>query len=92
VKPHKTAQKHGIGLYTYEQEKYVTPFQYFAHIVVGTIVASTGAMLGYGQYQSPNPRTLGFVGSATLVVIGIFQAHAGAIFWYRRLKKRKHSN
>jgi hypothetical protein len=92
VKPHKKDQKQGIGLYTYEQEKYTTPFQYFAHIVGGTIVASSGAMLGFAQYQSRTPRTLGFVGSATLVVIGIFQAHAGAIFWYRRLKKRKHSN
>jgi len=92
VKPRKTAQREGIGLYTYEQEKYVTPFQYFAHIVVGTIVASSGAMLGYAQYQSRTPRTLGFIGSAALVVIGVFQAHAGAIFWYRRLQKRKHSN
>jgi hypothetical protein len=30
VQPHKKAQKLGIGLYTYEQEKNSTPFAYFA--------------------------------------------------------------
>lgn len=85
-------QKQGIGLYTYEQEKNVTPFQYFAHIIVGTIVALTGAMLGYAQYRSPTPHTWGYIGGVALIVIGIFQGHAGAIFWYRRIRKRKLSN
>jgi hypothetical protein len=47
VKPPKTAHKQGIGLWTYEQGKNTTPFQYFAQIVVGTVVASLGIMLGY---------------------------------------------
>ena len=87
VKLPKTAQKQGIGLYSYEQTKNTTPFQYFAQIVVGTVVAMLGTMLGYAQYQSPTRSTGGVVTSAVSIVIGIFMAHAGAIFWYRRLRK-----
>lgn len=88
----KTVQKQDIGLYTHEQEKYVTPFQYFAQIVVGTFIALMGGMLGYAKYQSPIRITPGLLASVALIVIGIFQAHAGTIFWYRRLRKRKPSN
>jgi hypothetical protein len=68
----KTARKHGIGLYTYEQEKYTTPFQYFAQIVVGTVVASLGIALGYSQYHSATRSTGGLITSGVLIVIGIF--------------------
>ncbi len=87
MKPHKRTSKPGIGLYTPEQEKNTTPFQYFAQIVVGTIVAVSGVVLAYAKYQSPNPHTPGLIAYAALVVIGIFMAHAGIIFWYRRLRK-----
>lgn len=93
MKQHKTAQKQGIGLFTYEQEKNATAFDYFAEIVIGTIVVSLGITLGYFLlYQSPTRSTEGLLTSAMLIVIGIFFAHAGAIFWYRRLRKRKPSN
>ncbi len=82
VKP-KTAQKQGIGLWTYEQEKNTTPFQYIAQIVVGSVFALTGIAFGYVRY---------LLAAAAMIVIGIFIAHAGVIFWYRRLRKRKHSN
>jgi sulfite exporter TauE/SafE len=84
VKPHKKAQKPGIGLYTYEQEKNSTPFAYIAQIVVGAVLASLGVVLGYAQYESPTRSTGGLVTAAVLIVIGIFLAHARAIFWYRR--------
>jgi hypothetical protein len=35
----------GIGLYTREQEKYTTPFAYFAQIVVGAVVFFCGVLL-----------------------------------------------
>jgi hypothetical protein len=90
VKPHKKAQKPGIGLYTYEQAKNTTPFQYFAQFVVGALVALLGIMFGYAKYESPTRSTSALITAAVLTVIGIFWAHAGAIFWYRRL--RKHSD
>ena len=83
----KAPPKQGIGLYTYGQEGNTTPFQYFAHIVVGSIFALLGTVLGYVQYQSPTRSMGGLVTSAVLIVIGIFMGHAGAIFWYRRLRK-----
>jgi NhaP-type Na+/H+ or K+/H+ antiporter len=89
VKPYKREQKRGIGLYTYEQAKNTTPFQRFAQVTVGTVFVLLGMMLGYDQYESLARRsTEGLISAAALIVIGIFLAHAGAIFWYRRLRKR----
>jgi hypothetical protein len=46
-------------------------------------------MLGYDQYESPARRsTEGLITAAAFIVVGIFIAHAGVIFWYRRLRKR----
>ena len=90
VKPTKKTQKPGIGLYTYEQAKNTTPFQYFAQFVLGTLVALLGITFGYAKYESPARSTGALIGPALLTVVGIFWAHAGAIFWWRRL--RKHSN
>jgi hypothetical protein len=88
VKQHKTAQKRGIGLYSYEQIKNCTAFDFFGVIILGTIVASLGIMLGYDQYHSATRRSTGGLITATvLTVLGIFFAHAGVIFWYRRLRK-----
>lgn len=91
VKPLKKEQKPGIGLFTDEQVKNTTPFGYFAQTVVGTVFASLGIMLGYDQYESPVRRsTEGLITAAAFIVIGIFIAHAGAIFWYRRLRRRSY--
>lgn len=84
----KTTPKPGIGLYTAEQEKNTTAFDYFAEVVVGAIVASLGVMLGYDQYHSATRRTTeGLLIAAALIVVGIFFAHAGVIFWCRRIRR-----
>jgi putative flippase GtrA len=83
VKSPKTAQKQGIGLWTYEQEKNTTPFQYIAQIVVGGVFVLIGIAFGCVRYWLASPM---------MIVVGIFVAHAGVIFWYRRLRKRKLSN
>jgi hypothetical protein len=88
MKTQKTAAKLGIGLYTYEQAKNTTPFQYFAQIVVGAAVVLTGAIVVYALLQSRTAHTWGLVASSILILMGIFMAHAGLIFWYRRLRKR----
>jgi hypothetical protein len=88
VKRHKAEQKQGIGLYSYEQVKNTTPLQYFCQLTVGTVIALLGAVLGVAQYQSAS-RSLGYCLTAVLmIVIGTFMGHAGAIFWFRRLRKR----
>jgi hypothetical protein len=83
----KKPSKQGIGLYEYWQVKNTTPFQYFALVVVGTIFASLGIVIGYVQYQSPTRSAGWIVASAVGIVTGIFTAHTGVIFWYRRLRK-----
>jgi hypothetical protein len=91
VKPRKKEQKPGIGLHTHEQEKNATPFGYLVQIVVGAVFTSLGIMLGYDQYESPVRRSPeGLITAAAFIVIGIFIAHAGAIFWYRRLRRRSY--
>jgi hypothetical protein len=37
----------GIGLYSHEQEKNTTPFQYLGQIIVGMIVSAMGGLLVY---------------------------------------------
>ena len=58
-----------------------------AQIVVGGIVALLGIIVGIVQYQSPTGSTGWLLTSAVAIVIGTFMAHAGVIFWYRRLRK-----
>jgi biotin transporter BioY len=93
----------GIGLYTREQVKNTTPFQYFAQIVVGTVVFACGLVYLVTifnlrsretiQFGSPEPHLYGFLVAAAVIVVGIFMAHAGLIFWASRvrvhLKKRR---
>jgi hypothetical protein len=94
----KGGEREGIGLYTYEQAKNTTPFQYFAQIVVGTIIAVLGGLLVYqeisvrGQeirkYGFAETHIWGWVGSLAVVLIGMFMAHAGVIFYARRLTRK----
>jgi hypothetical protein len=88
-------KRRGIGLYTYEQVKNGTPFGYFAQIVVGTIVAATGALLVYHVvtvrseeiqvYGSADPHFWGWLAGLAVILIGLFMAHAGLIYYGRRI-------
>jgi hypothetical protein len=85
----------GIGLYTYEQSRNTTAFQYFVQVVVGVVFAALGGvLLGHAMITrgerilkhgsvdtDPSIWITGLAG----VLIGLFIAHAGAIFWFRRL-------
>ncbi len=91
-------KRKGIGLYTYEQAKNTTAFDYFAQVVVGTIVAALGGfILGHEiavrseqirKYGSAETNVWGWITGLAMVVIGLFMAHAGVIFWTRRMLKR----
>jgi formate hydrogenlyase subunit 3/multisubunit Na+/H+ antiporter MnhD subunit len=92
------AEKGGIGLYTHEQEKNTTAFDYFAKLVLGSLIAALGGLLLYHgrtvhgeeirKYGSADTNIRGWVWSLVLIVIGLFVAHAGLIFYLRRIAKR----
>jgi hypothetical protein len=99
VKPkHKRSGDEGIGLYTAEQEKNTTLFAYFAQIVIGGVVLVSGVaylavVLGVRhkealQFGSPETHLYGFAVALAIIAVGIFFAHAGVIFWARRLRTR----
>lgn len=81
----------GVGLYTYEQERNTTPFQLAAQIVVGAVLLITGLILFFAvwsvrareisDYGTATSHLGGFAASAAIVLIGIFFAHAGVIFY-----------
>jgi len=87
--------REGVGLYTYEQVKGTTSFQYFAQIVVGAVFSGAGGMLLYRQFEvhrqeakmfgTAEGHLWGWVASFALVAIGIFMAHAGLIVYGRRV-------
>jgi len=93
----------GIGLFSRKQEKNTTPFDYFAQVVVGTVVLVCGVLYlviifdhrsrETIQFGRPEPHLYGFLVAGAFIVVGIFMAHAGVIFWSRRarthLKKRR---
>ncbi len=93
----KLEKREGVGLYTYEQVRGTTSFQYFAQIVVGTVFCGIGALLLYHQFElrseeakmfgTAEAHLWGWVASSAVVVIGIFMAHAGLIVYGRRIHR-----
>lgn len=87
--------KKGIGLYTYEQSRNTPPIQYVAQIIGGSIIAGLGALLVCGQvrmraeeikrYGSSEFHMIGWIFSFSVVLLGIVLAHAGLIYFGRRL-------
>jgi|HubBroStandDraft_3_1064219.scaffolds.fasta_scaffold337111_1 hypothetical protein len=89
--------KKGIGLFTYEQAKNTTPFQYLAQVVVGIVFFLAGGLLVYhvtivrGEeiraFGSPEMHLWDWSTSLAMMIIGVFMAHAGIIFYARRIIK-----
>jgi hypothetical protein len=85
----------GIGLYTYEQTKNITAFQYFAQLIIGAIIVVVGGMLLYRvfidraeesrRYQSAETHVWPLAAALAIVGIGLFMAHAGVIFYARKI-------
>jgi hypothetical protein len=85
----------GVGLYTSGQMKNTSAFNYLAQVIVGTIVTSLGGLVFFHEISVRGEDTLrdgtagantwGLISSAAIAVIGVFMAHAGVIFWVRRL-------
>jgi sterol desaturase/sphingolipid hydroxylase (fatty acid hydroxylase superfamily) len=97
VKHTRTVRK-GVGLYTYEQVKNTTAFAYFAQAFVGTVIAALGALILYHEmvthrgevrkYGSPEADVWAWIVGLVVLIIGLFMAHAGVIFWARRVYNR----
>ena len=92
----RSKEKHrGIGVYSYEQTRYSTPFGLFVVVVIGFAFGLRGAV-GLGmvlaaremeslKFGRADPHVWGFVYSISTIICGVFLAHAGVIFWMRRL-------
>jgi len=81
----------GVGLFSYEQERYTTAFQYFAQIVIGAVFATVGGLLVFQAMtmRIDDVRTSGdWISGIIMILTGVFVAHAGAIYYTRRMKKR----
>jgi hypothetical protein len=92
----------GIGLFSREQQKNTTPFQYSIQIAVGAVFIALGTMLFYqvGIVRTLEMRHYGsadipvgmWLTASAFFVVGAFLAHAGVIFYLRRIKKRVSSS
>ena len=88
-------KRSGIGVYSYRQTKYSTSFGLFVVIVVGCVFCLTGAArlatvlhareMESLRFGSAEPHVWGFVYSISTIGFGVFLAHAGVIYWVRRL-------
>lgn len=83
-----------IGLFTWRQVRNETPFTFLAEILIGLVLIGCGVMLCILSYDSWKDSG-SFVGPGLfglgLILTGIFQSHAGVIFWVRQvLRKPNH--
>jgi hypothetical protein len=95
------SDRKGIGLFSYEQERYTTPYQYFAQAAVGTFIAALSLLLLFHEvaalsdesrkYSWDAARLWELIPGLAGIVIGLFMAHAGIIFWMRRIISRTRS-
>src|SRR5438128_1228978 len=90
-------KKKGIGLYSYEQQRYESLITYFGQILVGGIMAVVGAALLYQAIAMRREQIqhYGFAETSfwdwfraiALIVAGAGISHAGVIFYTRRIYK-----
>ena len=85
----------GIGFYSYAQIKYVTPFQYLPQLLVGALITCMGLLLLYfvtsarseeiKRYGAAQLHFWSWLGTGAMIIIGLFMAHAGLIFYSRKV-------
>lgn len=94
-------RRKGIGLYSHEQVKNTTPFQFFAQVVIGAIFAGLGAIVLCHQlavreeeirkYGSSDTNLWWWLIGFAFFLNGLVVAHAGVIFWTRRVVNKVRS-
>lgn len=88
----------GIGLYSYQQEKNTTPFQYFGQLIIGLFCVGLGLLRiltimairkqEIAVYGSAESHFWAWLTSIAILLVGLFWAHAGAIFYGRRITSK----
>jgi len=99
---HRRLLRGGLGLYSHEQCRNTTAFQFYGQIVVGVIVALFGLFLAWGlwktrlqeisEYGNADSHYAGFAFSFGVIVVGAFMAHPGVIYCWRRLSAHRRNN
>ena len=84
MKKHK-----GIGLYSYEQSKAMTPFLYFGVILVGGIFLFLGtfALWSMLEMRDAEPGITAFAQPVAMIILGLFFSHTGIIYYFRRTSR-----
>ena len=92
---HRRLVRGGLGLYNHEQCQNTTAFQFYGQIVVGAIVSALGLFLVWGvwktrlqeisEYGRADSHYGSFLFSFAVLVIGMFMAHPGVIYCWRKL-------
>ena len=89
----------GVGLYSWRQVRYDNAITFTAGIIVGCWVALIGVGVAWyafdlrrieaEQFGQADPHFWIWLGAFGLLLLGIFWAHAGVIYWCRRLFRHK---
>jgi len=90
-----------LGVYKAEQIKSETPYSFAATIALGIFVLMLTAIYAFAIYKeildermhfgSADPHWGAWLLVAGGVYYGVFVAHPGVIFWYRRISEVRHA-
>ena len=96
---HRRLLRGGLGLYSHEQCRNTTALQFYGQIIVGATVALFGLFLTWGiwrtrlqeisEYGTADSHYAGFAFSAGVILVGVFMAHPGVIYSWRKLTARR---
>jgi hypothetical protein len=83
-------RQRGYGLFAAFKRDSTTALQYFVCVVIGLSMLLLGVeMIWLRIHRGPDPLW-GVFDAVVIIVAGIFVAHAGAIFWFKRLFMSNH--
>src|SRR5579864_9373864 len=79
----------GLGLFRIFKKDTTTPLQYLAAVVIGTsTLALAVEMIWLNQHKGPD-RLWSLPDAIVLLLLGLFIAHPGIIYWFRRIIFRR---
>lgn len=82
-------KKRGLGLFSWQNDNQDNALTYTAGIIVGVIFLLIGSALVASEvYQVGNKHLTDWgviISGITCLLVGVFLAHAGVIYWWRRI-------